>query len=148
MKNAFLFYFSLFLFGSLPAQTYWQQAVQYKIAVSLDHETAQYQGTQTVVYTNNSPETLRKVFFHQYYNAFKPGSEMAIRLKNAGDKNTRFMVDLDTLSPKQQGFLRVKDLTQDGLITDVVDSETILEVSLAKALAPGESTTFKMTFEG
>ena len=148
MKNAVLFYLSLFLFGSLSAQTYWQQAVQYTIEVSLDHKTAQYQGTQTVVYTNNSPETLRKVFFHQYYNAFKPGSEMAIRLKNAGDKNTRFKVDLDSLSPKQQGFLKVKDLTQDGLITEVVDSETILEVSLAKALAPGESTTFKMVFEG
>ena len=33
-------------------------------------------------------------------------------------------------------------------MAEVVDSETILEVSLAKALAPGESTTFKMSFEG
>ena len=148
MKNPVLFYLSLFLIGNLSAQTYWQQAVQYSIEVSLDPETAQYQGTQTVIYTNNSPETLQKVFFHQYYNAFKPGSEMAIRLKNAGDKNTRFKVDLDTLSPKQQGYLKVIDLTQDGLITEVVDSETILEVRLAKALAPGESTTFKMAFEG
>ena len=33
-------------------------------------------------------------------------------------------------------------------MAEVVDSETILEVSLARALAPGESTTFKMSFEG
>ncbi|MEN8769293.1 MAG: M1 family peptidase, partial [Candidatus Arcticimaribacter sp.] len=146
MKN--IFFALTLLYTSLVSAQYWQQAVDYTIAVELDHETAQYEGTQSVIYTNNSPETLHKVFFHQYFNAFKPGSEMAIRLKNAGDKNGRFKVDIDSLSPKQQGFLKVSGLTQDGAKTTVVDSETILEVSLAKALAPGESTTFKMSFEG
>ena len=146
MKNI-LFALTLLSTSFVSAQ-YWQQAVDYTIEVALDHETAQYKGTQTVVYTNNSPETLHKVFFHQYFNAFKPGSEMAIRLKNAGDKNRRFKVDIDSLSPKQQGYLKVSGLTQDGVMAEVVDSETILEVSLAKALAPGESTTFKMSFEG
>lgn len=146
MKN--IFFALTFLSASFVSAQYWQQAVDYSIEVALDHETAQYKGTQTVVYTNNSPETLHKVFFHQYFNAFKPGSEMAIRLKNAGDKNGRFKVDIDSLSPKQQGFLKVIGLTQDGVMAEVVDSETILEVSLAQALAPGESTTFKMSFEG
>lgn len=143
-----IFFALTFLSASFVSAQYWQQAVDYTIEVALDHETAQYKGTQTVVYTNNSPETLHKVFFHQYFNAFKPGSEMAIRLKNAGDKNGRFKVDIDSLSPKQQGFLKVIGLTQDGVMAEVVDSETILEVSLAQALAPGESTTFKMSFEG
>ena len=146
MKNI-LFALTLLSTSFVSAQ-YWQQAVDYTIEVALDHETARYNGTQTVVYTNNSPETLHKVFFHQYFNAFKPGSEMAIRLKNAGDKNRRFKVDIDSLSPKQQGYLKVRGLTQDGIMADVVDSETILEVTLPQALAPGESTTFKMSFEG
>ena len=133
---------------SFVSSQYWQQAVDYTIEVALDHETAQYKGNQTVIYTNNSPETLHKVFFHQYFNAFKPGSEMAIRLKNAGDKNGRFKVDIDSLSPKQQGYLKVSGLTQDGVMAEVVDSETILEVTLPQALAPGENTTFKMSFEG
>ena len=146
MKNI-LFALALLSTRFVFAQ-YWQQAVDYTIEVALDHETAQYTGNQTVIYTNNSPETLHKVFFHQYFNAFKPGSEMAIRLKNAGDKNGRFKVDIDSLSPKQQGYLKVSGLTQDGVMTEVVNSETILEVTLAQALAPGESTTFKMSFEG
>ena len=146
MKNI-LFALTLLSTSFVSAQ-YWQQAVDYTIEVALDHETAQYKGNQTVIYTNNSPETLHKVFFHQYFNAFKPGSEMAIRLKNAGDKNGRFKVDIDSLSPKQQGYLKVSGLTQDGVMAEVVDSETILEVTLAQALAPGESTTFKMSFEG
>ena len=146
MKNIF-FALTLLSTNFVSAQ-YWQQAVDYTIEVALDHETAQYKGNQTVIYTNNSPETLHKVFFHQYFNAFKPGSEMAIRLKNAGDKNGRFKVDIDSLSPKQQGYLKVSGLTQDGVMVEVVNSETILEVTLAQALAPGESTTFKMSFEG
>ena len=146
MKNI-LFALTLLSTSFVSAQ-YWQQAVDYTIEVALDHETAQYKGNQTVIYTNNSPETLHKVFFHQYFNAFKPGSEMAIRLKNAGDKNGRFKVDIDSLSPKQQGYLKVSGLTQDGVMAEVVDSETILEVTLPQALAPGESTTFKMSFEG
>lgn len=146
MKN--ILFALTFLSTSFVSAQYWQQAVDYTIEVALDHETARYNGTQTVVYTNNSPETLHKVFFHQYFNAFKPGSEMAIRLKNAGDKNRRFKVDIDSLSPKQQGYLKVRGLTQDGIMADVVDSETILEVTLPQALEPGESTTFKMSFEG
>ncbi|MGB1971361.1 MAG: M1 family metallopeptidase, partial [Flavobacteriaceae bacterium] len=138
---------SLFTTLNLSAQ-YWQQAVDYTIAVELNHETAEYQGTETLVYTNNSPETLKKVFFHQYFNAFQRGSEMAIRQNNGGDKNRRFKIDLDSLQPNQEGFLKVNNLKQDGQVVAVVDSETILEVLLAKPLAPGESTTFTMDFNG
>ena len=134
---------------SVPAfGQYWQQAVDYTIEVDMNHETAQYKGTETVIYTNNSPETLNKVFFHLYYNAFQPGSEMAIRLKNAADKNRRFKVDIDSLKPKQQGFLKVINLTQDGVPLSPEESETILEVPLARPLASGESTTFSLEFQG
>ena len=145
--RSLLILLSVLLSSSIYGQ-YWQQAVDYTIEVEMDHETAQYNGTETVVYTNNSPETLHKVFFHLYYNAFQPGSEMAIRLKNAADKNRRFKVDIDSLTPEQQGYLKVSGLTQDGIALTPEESETILEVPLAKALAPGESTTFSLSFNG
>ena len=145
--RSLLILLSVLLSSTIYGQ-YWQQAVDYTIEVEMDHETAQYNGTETVVYTNNSPETLHKVFFHLYYNAFQPGSEMAIRLKNAADKNRRFKVDIDSLTPQQQGYLKVSGLTQDGIALTPEESETILEVPLAKALAPGESTTFSLSFNG
>ena len=145
--RSLLIFLSVLLSSSTYGQ-YWQQAVDYTIEVEMDHETAQYNGTETVVYTNNSPETLHKVFFHLYYNAFQPGSEMAIRLKNAADKNRRFKVDIDSLTPQQQGYLKVSGLTQDGIALTPEESETILEVPLARALAPGESTTFNLSFNG
>jgi hypothetical protein len=127
---------------------YWQQAVDYTMEVSLDTETANYSGTQSLVYTNKSPETLHKVFYHLYFNAFQPGSEMAIRLKNSPDRNGRFKVDLDSLTKEQQGFLKVSNLTQDGMAVKTVNSETILEVMLNEPIPPGGSSTFELDFEG
>ena len=147
MKQTALTLIFAFLINIMNAQ-YWQQKVNYTMEVELDPSTAQYEGIQKLVYTNNSPETLHKVFYHLYFNAFKPGSEMAIRLKNAADRNRRFKVDLDTLSLQQQGYLKVNRVTQDGKEISVVDSETILEVLLNKPLLPGESTVFELDFKG
>jgi len=54
--------------------SYWQQHVDYKMEVDMNVENFQYSGTQELVYTNNSPDTLDRVFYHLYFNAFQPGS--------------------------------------------------------------------------
>ena len=79
------------------AQNYWQQAVDYKMDVEIDVDTFKYSGKQELLYTNNSPDSLKKVFYHLYYNAFQPGSEMAVRIKTGKDANTRFKFDIDSI---------------------------------------------------
>ena len=139
----------MFLFVSIAAHSqYWQQEIDYKIEVDFDNVNNQYRGIQKIEYTNNSPETLRKVFFHLYFNAFRPGSEMAIRQDNSADKNTRFKIDIDSLDPKQQGFLKVYNLSQNGKLLKTINSETILEVELYEPLLPSETTEFSMEFMG
>ena len=145
MKNLTFFFLILSFFG---ISQYWQQEIDYKIEIDFDDTNNQYRGVQKINYTNNSPETLNKVFFHLYFNAFKPGSEMAIRQNNSADKNTRFKIDLDSLVPKQEGFLKVYNLSQNGKLLSVEDSETILEVELDTPLSPNETTEFSMTFAG
>ena len=145
MRYIILFY----LFAGIVAHSqYWQQEIDYKIEVNFDNINNQYKGFQKIKYTNNSPETLRKVFFHLYFNAFKPGSEMAIRQDNSADKNTRFKIDIDSLDAKQQGFLNVYNLYQNGKLLETVNSETILEVVLDTPLLPSETTEFSMEFMG
>tara|TARA_B100000927_G_scaffold78579_1_gene62616 strand:- start:60934 stop:62667 length:1734 start_codon:yes stop_codon:yes gene_type:complete len=118
------------------------------MSVSLDEKTSNYSGKQKLIYKNNSPETLHKVFYHLYFNAFQPGSEMAVQLKNSPDKNTRFDVSLDSITKDQQGFLKVDNLTQDGVLVKTVDSETILEVILNRPIEPGDSSVFELSFRG
>ena len=50
------------------AQRYWQQAVDYKMDVEMDVDTFKYSGKQELLYTNNSPDSLKKVFYHLYYD--------------------------------------------------------------------------------
>ena len=146
MKHLTLLLVAFFSF-TVSAQ-YWQQKVDYTMSVELDAKTADYTGVQKLVYTNNSPETLSKVFYHLYFNAFRPGSDMAIRLKNGGDRNGRFKVNIDSLSAFQSGYLKVSSLKQDGVPAKIIESGTILEVTLNKPLASGASTVLDLEFNG
>jgi len=144
--SSLILFFSLFFNFSLAQ--YWQQKADYTMSVDLEAESANYFGTQKLVYTNNSPETLSKVFYHLYFNAFQPGSDMAIRLKNGADKNGRFKVDIDSLSLEQSGFLKVSSLRQNGKKTKIKEAGTILEVTLNEPISPGKSTVLELDFSG
>tara|TARA_B100001287_G_scaffold102614_1_gene86204 strand:- start:2586 stop:4406 length:1821 start_codon:yes stop_codon:yes gene_type:complete len=139
----------LLAFCSLTySQNYWQQSVNYKMEVDIDVKTFKYSGRQDLLYTNNSPDSLKKVFYHLYFNAFQPESEMSVRVKTGKDKNTRFDTDIDSLRPDEIGYLKVLNLKQDGVTLKNELSETILEVLLSDPLGPGESTRLTLDFEG
>ncbi len=139
----------LLAFCSLTySQNYWQQSVNYKMEVDIDVKTFKYSGRQELLYTNNSPDSLKKVFYHLYFNAFQPGSEMSVRVKTGKDKNTRFDIDIDSLRPDEIGYLKVFNLKQNGVTLKNELSETILEVLLSDPLGPGESTRLTLNFEG
>ena len=142
--QAFLLMLSAYCFS----QNYWQQAVDYKMVVDMNVDNFTYSGEQQLIYTNNSPDVLNKVFYHLYFNAFKPGSEMAARIKNGRDQNTRFDIDIDTIDYKQQGYLKVYDLMQNDKNVKSKLSGTILEVTLNEPIKPGNSTTLSLKFEG
>ena len=149
MFKNYAFSFLIFLFSfSIQSQSYWQQSVDYKMTVNMDVKSFQYDGSQSLVYTNNSPDTINKVFYHLYFNAFKPGSEMATRIISGKDKNNRFKIDINTVPEEEEGRLNVSNIRQDGILLSPIDSETILEVPLKKALLPGKSTKITLEFNG
>ena len=148
MRTKTCLFILLSLSLSAYSQNYWQQAVDYKMEVDIDVKTFKYSGKQELLYTNNSPDSLKKVFYHLYFNAFQPGSEMSDRIKKGKDKNKRFRIDIDSLEPNEVGYLKVSNLKQDGNVLKHELSETILEVSLSKPLIPGETTKLTLDFEG
>ncbi|PCE66722.1 M1 family metallopeptidase [Sediminicola luteus] len=140
---------------SLQAQTpgYWQQHVDYTMNIDMDVKTYRYTGTQKLVYTNNSPDVLNRVYYHLYFNAFQPGSEMDIRLQNIKDPDGRMTTTdkksrIASLSEDEIGFLKVTDLKQDGVAVKHTTEGTVLVVELATPLQPGSKTTFDMEFNG
>ncbi len=151
-KVVICFVCGIFLASTYNAQgqskgTYWQQEIAYTMDIVMDVEANTFTGKQTMKYCNNSPETLDKVFFHLYLNAFQPGSAMDIRARAIGDVDPR-MGPIWSLEPDEIGFQKIKTLTQNGKKLNFEEVGTILEVTLAKPIKPGQSTKFEMEYEG
>lgn len=141
--------FSLFLFINLAghAQSPWLQKVDYKMDINFDVATHQFSGSQTLTYFNNSPDTLKKVFYHLYFNAFQPGSMMDTRSLTIEDPDRRVKDRISKLSKEEIGFHKINTLKQDGEALSYLIEGTVLEVVLSKPLLPNSKTVFTMDFE-
>lgn len=138
---------------------YWQQHVNYTMDVDVDVKKYQYKGKQKLVYTNNSPDALNKVFYHLYFNAFQPNSQMNARLESIQDPDGRmvnasgtkenpvFESRITKLKDSEIGFIKVNKLLQNGKKVHHETIGTVLEVTLNKPIASGESVTFEMDFD-
>jgi hypothetical protein len=127
--------------------TYWQQHVAYTMVVDVDAKNNQYKGTQKVIYTNNSPDELTKVYYHLYFNAFQPGSQMDARSLNIKDPDRRVRDRISKLSADEIGYIKVNSLKQNGTAISYETVGTILEVTLNKPVKAGESITLDMVFD-
>ncbi|MES2627332.1 MAG: M1 family metallopeptidase [Bacteroidota bacterium] len=148
MINKILFAGALVVGLSGNAQrSYWQQKAEYKMDVDFNTSNHHINGKQTLVYTNNSPDTLTSVYYHLYFNAFQPGSSMDVRSRNLPDPDARVGSRIAALKPEETGYQKVLSLKQNGKVLSPVTNETILEVKLAQPILPGAKTTFEMEFE-
>ena len=140
--------------------TYWQQHVDYQMDIDMDVNNYQYKGKQKLVYTNNSPDELYKVYYHLYFNAFQPGSEMDALLQSVPDPDGRMTTNTGTkenpiivsriknLQANEIGFIKVNSLTLNGKSVAHKTVGTVLEVVLNKSIKQGEKVTFEMDFLG
>ena len=161
MKKSILAICGLALALSAQAQdNHWQQQADYQMNVTMNVKNFQYKGVQKVTYINNSPDTLTTVFFHLYFNAFQPNSEMDANLQTLPDPDGRMATNIGTpqrpiyesriakLTPDEIGYLRVKKLTQDGVPATISHESTILKVTLPKPILPHSRTVLGLDFEG
>lgn len=115
--------------------------------IDVDTEKHQFTGTQKLVYTNNSPDVLDRVYYHLYFNAFQPGSMMDVRSRTIADPDRRVGDRIYHLPDDEIGYHHILSLKQDGKDLEYEVEGTILVVLLNKPIAPGKSSTFDMTFE-
>jgi hypothetical protein len=173
-KKLFLFVFASIIFANFSnAQAdRWQQHIDYKINAALDVTTNLVKGTEELIYTNNSPDTLRKVYFHMYWNAFAPNSAMDIRSRELGknyltvrrgapissastllgvdnvqDWDKRVKDRILNLTAKEIGSQKISQLIINGKVQKLIEHETILEVQLTQAIAPKTSVKMSLQFE-
>lgn len=149
MKLVLNTFFTLFVFAAMAQNntSYWQQKVDYKMEIDMDIEKHQYKGIQELTYSNNSPDTLYRVFYHLYFNAFQPGSEMDIRSRTIEDSDKKISDNISKLSPDEIGYIKPTKLTQDGKDLQYEVVGTILEVALNTPIPPNTSTKFNLDWD-
>lgn len=138
----------------------WQQKVKYVMDVDMNVQTNRFKGKQKLTYWNNSPDTLHKVFYHLYWNAFQPNSMMDMRSRELGNiefraANNQVVKDWDSrvrdriqhLKPDEIGYQKILSLKMDGVSQTFTMQETILEVMLLKPILPKSKVIFDMDFE-
>jgi hypothetical protein len=140
----------------VAASAYWQQKVKYTMDVDVNAETNRLTGRQRLEYWNNSPDTLTKVYYHLYWNAFQPNSMMDVRSQRQGaiqsprgglDWDARVKDRISRLSDTETGYQKIQSLRMNGRPQKFTVRETILEVVLDQPIAPRSKVVFDMNFE-
>ncbi len=126
------------------AQDYFQQKVNYSIQVSLDDLHHEINGFEHLIYSNQSPDTLRFLYFHLWPNAYSDNdTPLAKQLFLIYGKQKLFN------DPKQRGYIDSLAFEINGRQTNwsfIPEHPDIAKISLNDPLLPGDSIEITTPF--
>jgi hypothetical protein len=119
-------------FDGLPGKNFWQNTCNYKIQASINLTNRELTGREYIDYINNSPDTLKKMVFHTYQDAFRKGSLRSydIREETEGLILGLLIINGDTISNK-----------------NYKQSYTLLDISLKKPILPRSISKIDITWK-
>ncbi len=119
--------------SGLPGPKYWQNSADYTIKVNFDPATRRVSGTATIAYHNQSPDSLRQLWFKLYPNLYQKGAPRA-----------------SGMSPADVGEgMTVESLTINGQAVAAADRQasfTNLTVPARRAIAPGQTANITVAY--
>jgi Peptidase family M1 domain len=132
-----------------------QRVVHYEIDARYDATKHTVEATEVLTYHNLTGQALDHFPFHLYQNAFQPKATWVREAKTAGSRDTSY----DTWEDKQYGSEDIKsvEVVGQGDLTSKLqfiqpddgnkDDKTVVDLPLAKPIAPGEIVQFKIAFQ-
>ena len=131
----------LALLASDSTPRYWQQRVGYEIMASLDEPSGVLSGNVRIHYVNQSSDTLRDFYVHQYLNAFRPGSRWAAA--DSAEQRVRFQ----HMKDPDYAFERITQASLGVPDYPYAPDSTIAHWRLPRPLAPGDSMDVEITWK-
>ncbi|MFQ5690420.1 MAG: M1 family metallopeptidase [Gemmatimonadota bacterium] len=123
-----------------PGPEYWQQRADYSIKATLDTHKQRITGSETITYTNNSPDSLRSLWLQLDQNLFKPDSRGASRAEQYERFSGAF----------KKGGYEISRVTtrRDGeeFVPEYRIDDTMMEVMLHRPLPP-EGAQLELTVD-
>ncbi len=131
-------------FVHASSQDYFQQQVNYKIQVTLVDSTHELNGFESVEYINNSPDTLRFLYFHLWPNAYSNNKTALAREIFAREGKGKLFND-----PELEGFIDSLDFKVDSLDVrwDLLsEAPDICKIILNEPLTQGDTILISTPF--
>ena len=130
-----------------PGHQYWQQDVDYKIDITLNDEKQTLSGSETIDYTNNSPDTLRYLWLQLDQNKLA---------ENASSKTTRTAPNKKVTYSGLRNAIETEAFNGGYNITQVTGSNgkdlsyvingTMMRIDLPKSLKSGDSVELNINW--
>ena len=140
-----------------PGKDYWQQRADYDIKVELDDANQRIIGSETITYTNKSPDDLRYLWLQLDQNLFKKNSINALsKTGNIENKmtvqeikglNSPSSVRATISADKEYGYNIHKVTDVKGLSLPYTINNTMMRIDLPLVLRPGQSYSFKIEWD-
>lgn len=130
-----------------PGHAYWQQKADYKITAVLDEKNRVLHGSETITYTNNSPDVLSYLWLQLDENEHNPNGESNyFNESKFGETITPDQVsDLDVqIRLKGYGSKIIKVTDAKGQSLPYTINQTMMRVDLPKGLKSKEKFVFKI----
>ena len=131
-------------FNDVSAQDYFQQEVNYSIDVTLNDRLHELNAFETIEYINNSPDTLKFLFFHLWPNAYSNNNtELGRQLFSLKGKEKLFD------DPELKGYIDSLDFKIDGRLVEwhlLPGFPDICRITLNTSLYPGKSIIITTPF--
>ena len=124
---------------SAGPRAYFQQDIRFTTRARLDEPTGVLSATGRLFYRNNSADTLTRIAFHLYLNAFRPGSKWVA--KDLAEDGRSYWADLPDPYYAYERLARVQvgGADVEAQYPGAPDS-TVVVFALPQPLAPGDST--------
>ena len=116
-----------------PGPNYWQNTADYDLNVTFNPVTRRVAGTVEITYQNNSPDTLKQLWFKLYPNIYQKG---APRSRALAPEDTGEGMKIEALTINGESF-NVKKLTIEA---------TNMAVPLRRALGVHQAATVRATY--
>jgi len=110
-----------------PGPKYWQNHADYQIAASLNDQTNEVTGSETVTYTNNSPQKLGFLWMQVEQNLFRADSRGTAIVPLTGSRNWGRGQQFDAGD-------KIKSVKADGVEVKYLINDTRMQVFLPKEL--------------
>jgi Peptidase family M1 domain len=130
-----------------PGSKYWQQQADYNIAVELNDDTHCINGSETITYTNNSPDALKYLWLQLDQNILSPDNETDKTKTNAMRDSMQIGLlqkNLDQYGNYKGGYTIKSVKTANGVDLNFIINHTMMKVNLTQPLKPGEKYSFQI----